>query len=84
MLFFVKLGELLVITSNEVTTPNSLVVNVWLLPKKLLEDGLFVVDNFYLYCVQQMHLEVELQCINIHHGWCARYQICCSCTSNIV
>jgi hypothetical protein len=29
-----------------------------MLPKKLLEDGLFVVDNFYFYCVQQMHLEV--------------------------
>jgi len=30
MLLFVRLGELLVITSGEVTTPNSLVVNVWL------------------------------------------------------
>jgi len=29
-----------------------------LLQKNLLEDGLFVVDNFYLYHVQQMHLEV--------------------------
>jgi len=33
MLLFVRLGELLVITSGEVTTPNSLVVNVlWLYP----------------------------------------------------
>jgi hypothetical protein len=29
-----------------------------MLPKKLLEDGLFVVDRSYVYCVQQMHLEV--------------------------
>jgi hypothetical protein len=26
--------------------------------ENLLEHGLFVVDSFYLYCVQQMHLEV--------------------------
>jgi hypothetical protein len=30
MLFFVRLGELLAITFGEVTTPNSLVVIVWL------------------------------------------------------
>ncbi len=34
-----------------------------------LEDGLFAVDSFYLYCVQQMHLKVQLQCTNIHYGW---------------
>jgi hypothetical protein len=32
MLLFVRLGELLAIANDEVMTPNSLVVNVWLYP----------------------------------------------------